>query len=54
MRQVRVPDVRSDQLRSGSEVAIARDAAISERLAAIPASDHAKFHGMLWSIVEGP
>jgi hypothetical protein len=33
-------------------VAIARDAAINDRLAAIPPSQRASFHAMLWSIVE--
>jgi hypothetical protein len=36
-----------------SKVAIARDAAINDRLAAIPASERAIFHAALWSIVEG-
>ena len=35
------------------KVAIARDAAINDRLAAIPPSERAIFHATLWSIVAG-
>jgi hypothetical protein len=35
------------------KVAIARDAAIKHRLAAIPEDQQAVFHSVLWSIVEG-
>jgi hypothetical protein len=34
-------------------VAIARDAAINDRLAAIPPAQRASFHATLWSIVAG-
>jgi DNA-binding MarR family transcriptional regulator len=52
-RRVRIPAATPRGIEVKNQVAIARDAAINERLAAIPTSDHAKFHGMLWSIVEG-
>lgn len=52
-RRVRIPAATPKGIEVKNQVAIARDAAIGRRLAAIPASDHAKFHGMLWSIVEG-
>ena len=44
--------VRADAPVAG-KVAIARDAAINDRLAAIPPSERASFHATLWSIVEG-
>ncbi|MBB6556286.1 MarR family winged helix-turn-helix transcriptional regulator [Nonomuraea rubra] len=53
-RRVRIPSATPRGVEVKNQVAIARDAAISARLAAIPAAEHAKFHGMLWSIVEGP
>jgi hypothetical protein len=36
-----------------SKVAMARDAVIDHRLAAIPPADRATFHAVLWSIVTG-
>ncbi|GAA3245953.1 MarR family winged helix-turn-helix transcriptional regulator [Nonomuraea helvata] len=52
-RRVRIPAATPRGVEVKNQVAIARDAATSERLAAIPASEHAKLHSMLWSIVEG-
>ncbi|MGV9378241.1 MarR family winged helix-turn-helix transcriptional regulator [Nonomuraea sp. NPDC003707] len=52
-RRVRIPAATPRGVEVKNQVAVARDAAISERLAAIPASEHARFHSMLWSIVEG-
>ncbi|MEU6781561.1 MarR family transcriptional regulator [Nonomuraea angiospora] len=52
-RRVRIPAATPRGVEVKNQVAVARDAAISERLAAIPAAEHAKFHSMLWSIVEG-
>jgi MarR family transcriptional regulator, transcriptional regulator for hemolysin len=52
-RRVRIPRATPAGLVVASQVAIARDAAINDRLAAIPPSQRAAFHATLWSIVEG-
>ena len=52
-RRVRIPRATPAGLRVASQVAIARDAAINDRLAAIAPSQRAAFHATLWSIVEG-
>jgi DNA-binding MarR family transcriptional regulator len=52
-RRVRIPQATPAGVEVVSKVAIARDAAINDRLAAIPASERAIFHATLWSIVEG-
>ena len=52
-RRVRIPRATPAGLAVASQVAIARDAAINDRLAAIPPSQRAAFHATLWSIVEG-
>jgi MarR family transcriptional regulator, transcriptional regulator for hemolysin len=52
-RRVRIPQATPAGVKTVKKVAIARDAAINDRLAAIPPSERASFHAMLWSIVEG-
>jgi MarR family transcriptional regulator, transcriptional regulator for hemolysin len=52
-RRVRIPQATPAGAEMVSKVAIARDAAINERLAAIPPADRATFHAVLWSIVAG-
>jgi DNA-binding MarR family transcriptional regulator len=52
-RRARIPQATPAGVAMVKTVAIARDAAINDRLAAIPASQRASFHSMLWSIVEG-
>jgi DNA-binding MarR family transcriptional regulator len=51
-RRVRIPAATPAGIKVVGKVAIARDAAINERLAAIPPADRAIFHSVLWSIVE--
>jgi DNA-binding MarR family transcriptional regulator len=51
-RRVRIPAATPAGIEVVGKVAIARDAAINERLAAIPPADRAIFHSVLWSIVE--
>ncbi|MGR6913375.1 MarR family winged helix-turn-helix transcriptional regulator [[Actinomadura] parvosata] len=53
-RRVRIPAATPRGVEVKRQVVIARAAATSERLAAIPAAQHAMFHSMLWSIVETP
>jgi DNA-binding MarR family transcriptional regulator len=50
-RRVRIPQATPAGVEIVKKVAIARDAAISERLAAIPPDQRPAFHAMLWSIV---
>jgi DNA-binding MarR family transcriptional regulator len=52
-RRIRVPQATPAGVKVVRQVAIARDAAINDRLAAIPASERASFHATLWSIVAG-
>jgi MarR family transcriptional regulator, transcriptional regulator for hemolysin len=52
-RRVRIPQATPAGVEIVRKVAIARDAAINERLAAIPASERASFHATLWAIVAG-
>jgi DNA-binding MarR family transcriptional regulator len=52
-RRVRYPEVTPKGIEVKDQVAIARGTAVRKRLAAIPESEHARFHAMLWSIVEG-
>jgi DNA-binding MarR family transcriptional regulator len=52
-RRVRIPQATPAGLTVVKDVAIARDAAINDRLAAIPPADRASFHATLWRIVEG-
>lgn len=52
-RRVRIPAATPAGLEVFNQVTIARDAAINERLAAIPESERAAFHATLWRIVEG-
>jgi DNA-binding MarR family transcriptional regulator len=52
-RRVRIPQATPAGVEVVKKVAIARDAAINDRLAAIPPSERAAFHATLWSIVEG-
>jgi DNA-binding MarR family transcriptional regulator len=52
-RRVRIPQATAAGADVVRRVAIARDAAINDRLAAIPPSQRAIFHATLWSIVEG-
>jgi DNA-binding MarR family transcriptional regulator len=51
-RRVRIPQTTPAGVEVVNKVAIARDAAINDRLAAIPPSERAVFHAALWSIVE--
>jgi DNA-binding MarR family transcriptional regulator len=53
-RRVRIPQATPAGVEVVKSVAIARDAAINDRLGAIPPSQRAIFHATLWSIVEGP
>ncbi len=50
-RRVRIPQATPAGIEVVKEVAIARDAAINERLAAIPPAERASFHATLWRIV---
>ena len=52
-RRVRIPQATPAGIKVVQDVAIARDAAINDRLAAIPPADRASFHATLWRIVEG-
>ncbi len=52
-RRVRIPQATPAGIKVVKKVAIARDAAINDRLAAIPPSERASFHATLWRIVEG-
>jgi DNA-binding MarR family transcriptional regulator len=52
-RRVRIPQATPAGVKVVKEVAIARDAAINDRLAAIPPSERASFHATLWNIVGG-
>jgi MarR family transcriptional regulator, transcriptional regulator for hemolysin len=51
-RRVRIPEATPAGVEVCKKVAIARDAAISDRLAAIPESEQAIFHATLWRIVD--
>jgi DNA-binding MarR family transcriptional regulator len=51
-RRARIPQATPAGVAMVKTVAIAREAAINDRLAAIPPSQRATFHAMLWSIVE--
>jgi DNA-binding MarR family transcriptional regulator len=53
-RRVRIPQATPAGVKIVRQVAIARDAAINDRLAAIPPSERASFHATLWRIVAGP
>src|ERR1700722_18238787 len=53
-RRVRIPQATPAGVKIVLQVAIARDAAINDRLAAIAPSERASFHAMLWRIVETP
>jgi DNA-binding MarR family transcriptional regulator len=52
-RRVRIPQATPAGIEVVKKVAIARDAAINDRLAAIRPSERASFHATLWSIVAG-
>ena len=52
-RRVRIPQATPAGIKVVKQVAIARDAAINDRLAAIPPAERASFHATLWKIVEG-
>lgn len=51
-RRVRIPRATPAGVKLAKKVAIAREAAINDRLAAIPPSQRAAFHAMLWGIVD--
>src|ERR1700733_8520834 len=51
-RRVRIPRATPSGVKVMKKVAIARDAAINERLRAIPPDQRATFHAVLWSVVE--
>jgi len=53
-RRMRIPTLTDRGRRVKDTVGVARDAVISERLAAIAPSDRPRFHAMLWSIVRTP
>jgi MarR family transcriptional regulator, transcriptional regulator for hemolysin len=50
-RRARIPRVTPTGVETVKKVAIAREAAINERLAAIPPTERAAFHATLFSIV---
>jgi DNA-binding MarR family transcriptional regulator len=50
-RRVRIPQATPAGIKVVKDVAIARDAAINDRLAAIPPAERASFHATLWTIV---
>jgi DNA-binding MarR family transcriptional regulator len=52
-RRVRIPQATPAGVKVVKDVAIARDAAINDRLAAIPPAERASFHATLWRIVDG-
>jgi DNA-binding MarR family transcriptional regulator len=52
-RRVRIPRATPAGVKIVEQVAIARDAAINDRLAAIPPSERASFHATLWRIAGG-
>jgi DNA-binding MarR family transcriptional regulator len=52
-RRVRIPEATPAGVEMYKKVSVARDSAISARLAAIPPADQAIFHATLWRIVEG-
>lgn len=51
-RRVRIPRATAKGIEVKDQVAIARETAVMRRLSSIPTRDHAKFHAMLWSIVQ--
>jgi DNA-binding MarR family transcriptional regulator len=53
-RRVRIPQVTPAGVEVAGRVALARETALSERLAAIPPAEQTHFHTTLWKIVEGP
>jgi DNA-binding MarR family transcriptional regulator len=52
-RRVRIPRATPAGIKVVKDVAIARDEAINDRLAAIPPAERASFHATLWRIVGG-
>jgi DNA-binding MarR family transcriptional regulator len=52
-RRVRIPEATAAGRAIVERVGIAREAAINDRLAAIPPAERDTFHAVLWSIVEG-
>ncbi len=50
-RRIRIPQATPAGVKIVGQVRVARDAAIDERLAAIPPDQRANFHAMLWAIV---
>ena len=52
-RRVRIPRATPAGIKVVKDVAIARDEAINDRLAAIPPAERASFHATLWRIVDG-
>jgi DNA-binding MarR family transcriptional regulator len=52
-RRVRIPRATPAGIKVVEDVAIARDEAINDRLAAIPPAERASFHATLWRIVGG-
>lgn len=52
-RRVRIPQATAAGRAIVERVGIAREAAINDRLAAIPPAERDTFHAVLWSIVEG-
>lgn len=51
-RRVRMPRATPASVEIAEKIAVARDAAINDRLAAIPPSERASFHATLWNIAE--
>lgn len=52
-RRLHIPQPTPAGLEVVKKVAIARDAAINDRLAAMPPAERASFHATLWTIVAG-
>jgi DNA-binding MarR family transcriptional regulator len=52
-RRARIPEITARGLEVKSTVAVAKEAAIDQRLSDIPAEDRAWFHSMLGRIVQG-
>ncbi|MDF1479935.1 MarR family transcriptional regulator [Leifsonia sp. H3M29-4] len=50
-RRARIPSITAKGLEAKTMVAVAKEAAIDQRLAAIPSNERAWFHSMLWRIV---
>lgn len=52
-RRARIPEITAKGQQVKATVAVAKEAAIDQRLSAIPAEDRAWFHSMLGRVVQG-